>query len=369
MRIALLSTEYPGHGVAFGVGRYVRDLHALYAEAGHDTLALVVNEAGGRAMDRPGAPRGFGPFAVLWPLRARAWLAEQLAAFVPDVVEAPNWGGLLALLPARHPSAVRISTGRVQLPAPSLATGWVRPLHRRWERLSVSRADLVIANSRASSEPLLRLYGRSADRVVHHAIEAPVCRPRPEARGVLYVGRLEHRKGVDRLVEAWAGLGPSRGDAELHLVGPDPGGFGRQAVARRGAAGVVLHGRLEDAALEAVRARCSLQVVPSRTESFGLGVLEAWAAGLAVVVADIPALVEVAGEAALVAPDVPALVDALRRLLADADLRAALARAGQDRLQTCFGRERWLRENLEAYEETRRRFAARTGRLADAVSG
>jgi glycosyltransferase involved in cell wall biosynthesis len=79
--------------------------------------------------------------------------------------------------------------------------------------------------------------------------------------------------------------------------------------------------------------RATAVVLPSRAEGFGLPLLEAMSLGTPTVIADAPALVEVAGGAALVVPreDAAALAAALGRLAADASLRGGLAAAGRRR--------------------------------------
>jgi glycosyltransferase involved in cell wall biosynthesis len=63
-----------------------------------------------------------------------------------------------------------------------------------------------------------------------------------------------------------------------------------------------LLGRLSDADLATVYSRADVLVMASRAEGFGLPVLEAMTHGLPVVISDAPALVEVAGGAAVVTP-------------------------------------------------------------------
>jgi glycosyltransferase involved in cell wall biosynthesis len=92
-------------------------------------------------------------------------------------------------------------------------------------------------------------------------------------------------------------------------------------------------GRLPDPDLAVVLARATALVMPSRAEGFGLPVLEAMAHGTPVVTSDVPALREVAGDAALAVPagDAAALATALARLAGDAGLRQRLGAAGRRR--------------------------------------
>jgi glycosyltransferase involved in cell wall biosynthesis len=138
-------------------------------------------------------------------------------------------------------------------------------------------------------------------------------------RYFLFVGALEPRKGVDRLVAAHKGL-----EAGLVLAGE-----GRLAPRLRGA-GVHLVGRVDRAAKAALYAGALAVVLPSWCEGYGYPPLEGYAHGTPAVVSDLPALRETAGGGALYVPrgDVPALHAALRDLADDAALRARLAAGG-----------------------------------------
>lgn len=142
----------------------------------------------------------------------------------------------------------------------------------------------------------------------------------PQAVVFLYVGRLSAEKGLDCLLNAFAGLLPSMPDATLRLAGSGP--MADSLSERIGALGlahaVTLLGSVNDSALEAEYARATCLVLPSYSEPWGLVVNEALAHGCPAVVSDncgcVPELVQ-EGETGLVVParDVAALQAALGR--------------------------------------------------------
>lgn len=156
-------------------------------------------------------------------------------------------------------------------------------------------------------------------------------------RFVLIVATLEPRKGLDVLIEAMRDAASDAGRTHLVVVGQQ--GWGGvsllDAAAAAGMRAERLHllGRLRDRDLAAVLAGATVLAAPSRSEGFGLPVLEGFAAGVPVVSSDAPALVEVAAGAAVIVQreDPAALAEALNRVLADDALRSELRRAGMTR--------------------------------------
>jgi len=150
-------------------------------------------------------------------------------------------------------------------------------------------------------------------------------------RFLLTVATLEPRKGLGVLLTALASTAAP--DLPLLVAGqPGWGGLDPAAeAARLGLGGRVrVLGRVADQDLAVLLDRATAVVVPSRSEGFGLPLLEAMAAGTPVVTSPVPALLEVAGGAALVADDAE-LPEALRRVVDDAPLRAGLIAAGKVR--------------------------------------
>jgi glycosyltransferase involved in cell wall biosynthesis len=144
---------------------------------------------------------------------------------------------------------------------------------------------------------------------------------------LLAVGSGNPTKRLDRLVRAWSGLG--RDNARLVIAG----GLNPRVFAGAGlpaAAGVVVLGPVDDAALKALYRAAAGLVFPSVYEGFGLPPLEAMACGCPVAAARTASLPEVCGDAALMfdPDDEAALAAAMRALLDDADLRRRLRASG-----------------------------------------
>jgi glycosyltransferase involved in cell wall biosynthesis len=154
---------------------------------------------------------------------------------------------------------------------------------------------------------------------------------------VLFLGRINFKKGLDLLAPAMAQVLKRREDVHLVVAGPDNEGWGGRVKGWLRDAGVLeratfpgmLLGVEKLAALRDAR----LFALPSYSENFGLAVVEAMAGGLPVVISDqvnIWREVEAAG-AGLVGPCQPSSLAAnLERLLSDADLAEEMGRRGRD---------------------------------------
>lgn len=145
----------------------------------------------------------------------------------------------------------------------------------------------------------------------------------PQARLILFLGRLNRKKGVDLLIEAFAHLQDE--DALLVVAGPDDGQLAeaQALVARYGLQRrVVFTGLLAAEEVEAAYRDADLFVLPCRTDTFPTAMLEACRAGLPMVITagcEIAPLVQ--GRVAEVTPfDAEAFAAAVRRLLSDAEL-------------------------------------------------
>jgi phosphatidylinositol alpha-mannosyltransferase len=142
---------------------------------------------------------------------------------------------------------------------------------------------------------------------------------RNEAR-VVFLGRDEPRKGLDVLLEAWPAVLAHVPGAELHVVNAD-----------RGLDGITWWGRVDDATKGGILSSAAVYVAPhTGGESFGIVLVEAMAAGAAIVASDLAPFRSVAEDCARFFPvgDSVALARAIVELLHDPEGRARLAAAG-----------------------------------------
>jgi glycosyltransferase involved in cell wall biosynthesis len=157
-------------------------------------------------------------------------------------------------------------------------------------------------------------------------------------RYVLFVGTVEPRKDVPRLVDAFDLLAEADADLRLVLAGADGWGVDAldDALDRCGHRHRVLRlGWVEAAERAALLRGASVLAFPSRYEGFGLPVLEAMSVDVPVVATAVEAVVEVSdGAAELVEPDGDAaeLAAALARVLDDELRRGELVVAGRTRV-------------------------------------
>lgn len=170
-----------------------------------------------------------------------------------------------------------------------------------------------------------------------------------EGPTVMFLGRHEPRKGLAVLLEAWADV---PGDVTLWVAGDGPE-TSRLRAATAGDHRVQWLGRVSDDERARRLRGADVFCAPSLGgESFGVVLLEAMAAGTAVVASDLPGYATVARaerEALLVAPgDAPALAKALGQVVGDGERASALVTAGRARAEE-LSMDRLARRYLERY--------------------
>jgi phosphatidylinositol alpha-mannosyltransferase len=191
----------------------------------------------------------------------------------------------------------------------------------------------------------------------------PIARWQDGTPNLLFVGRLEDRKGLPHLLKAFRLIRKSGLEARLLVVGSGPQEReSRRYVMTRGLQNVEFLGRVSDSEKAQLFKTADVFVSPATgRESFGIVLLEAMAAGAPIVCSDIhgyKGVVQRGRQAILVPPhDAKALAAGITELLVDPALRARLGASGQERAQQ-FSWERVTAKVDDYYGFVIRRLAA-----------
>ena len=325
-------------------------------ELGTMAGAVELHYVAGRHPEPPATPfRPDGPVAML-PL-SRPWLYETWTRLwwpkVESVTGEIDVVHATGLVPAATNAPLVVTVHDLAfLDHPEQFTGHGARLMTRSLRAIDRRADLVICSSRSTVERCITA-GLAADRLRHVPLGVDIAavddadverirrRYRLPAEFILFVGTLEPRKNLPRLVEAVDRVG----DLPLVVVGMN--GWGEQP-ALDGPRSLLI-GFVPDEDLAPLYAAATVFAYPSEREGFGLPILEAMAQGTPVVTSRGTSTEEVAGGAAVLVD--PFDVEAIAAGLEEA------ARSGPERAERGLARARactWrstAEQTLDVYRE------------------
>jgi len=366
MRIAFDGTTLtPGRT---GVGYYTEHLLQHLAAQADDEVIVLSN----RPLDttRPLPPRTLvAPTAV--PLPRLVWLQtlapRALRRLRPDVVHFTN-----GMMPLASPVPTVVTIHDMSLTMYPRYHPLRRVLlNRPLVDIAARRADAIITVSQSARRDIMRIYGIDARRIhVVHEAAAPSFRPvRDRAtldrirqryglaeRVILYVGTIEPRKNLPKLIAGFARRHQA-GDLPHQLVCAGPYGWLSRDIEAlieeleiRNA--LRFTGYVPFADLPALYSLAEMFVFPSIYEGFGLPVVEAMACGTPVITGHVAALAEVGGGAVehVERLDADQLGDAMVSLARSPERRRHLSRLGLQRSQV-FSWERAARETVNVYRQ------------------
>lgn len=343
MRIGLVcpySLDVPG-----GVQNHVKDLAEALIGLGHDVSVLAPSEQGtdlpsyvvpaGGAVPVPYngsvARVSFGPVVAG---RVRRWLRDGAFDVIHLHEPASPSLSLLALWSADCPVVATFHTSNVRSRAMSASAAILRPsLEKITARIAVSEYARSTLVQHIGGEPVVIPNGVYVDRYA----TAPV---RDDWRGtgptVAFVGRIdEPRKGLQLLLDAFPGIAEACPGTRLLVVGGGDVAAARRRVPEPLRDDVLFLGRTTDAEKASVLRTADLYVAPNTGgESFGIVLIEAMAAGAAVLASDLPAFDRVLGGGRYGTSfhngDAADLRAHAVRLLGDAAERQALSKAADE---------------------------------------
>lgn len=316
------------------------DVHVLSGVVGGGGIPPAgVSVESARAIDLSRVIGGQLSVAPTLPWRAfRAFRRRR-----PDVIHASSlhfFGSLVGAAVAALTKTPLVTTCHLSgLDALPPRTRRLAALHEAMlGRFILGRSRRVIAVSSAVRDHVVATLGVDAHKVVVVENGVDSARFAPAGRGddrfvVAFVGRLIQNKGPLELVEAFRQLEDP--DAELRIAGQGPLGDA-VAAAAAGDERIRLLGHQSD--VPAILGDADVFVRCSTTEGRSLAILEAMAAGCAVVASDIEANAELIDHdhtGVLVPPgDVQGLALALKRLANERDRCAALGRRARAEAET-----------------------------------
>lgn len=227
------------------------------------------------------------------------------------------------------------------------------------QRLSLKRADAVIAVSNNTKDDLLELFDIDERKVhvVYHGIEMPDLSLLPQERilefpYILYVGRRSEYKNFWRLAEAFAHIHPAYPD--FHMVCTSEG-FSAQEADRFAGLGIgdaVHHISADETTMQRLYRDATLFVFPSLYEGFGMPILESWSCGCPVALSAASCFPEIAGDAGMFfdPKDVDSIADCLGRLLGDETLLRDYKARGMKRVRQ-FSWQKCADEHMRVYSD------------------
>lgn len=397
LNICLISREYPPETGWGGIGTYTHQLAHGLVGAGHRVHVI----AQGLQKDEDGmdgdvylhriAHRNifYKRFALNdfilrleYSHRVNEKINELLKKFAIDVIEGPNFSGeaFIYSLFRKIPLVTRLHTPFSEVIG---LAGWNKSadlsLSCYLENATILRSDALLSSTNKHAEVISKEAGLFHGKINIIPLGVPLPKIDPDITNgltVLYVGRLERRKGAHILIKSiplvlrkvpgaifnitgrdtfstsnyMAFSGSKTESFKAKLLGDLPEEYRRN---------VNFLGHVEDERLSVCYSACDLFVAPSLYESFGLIYIEAMSRGKPVIgcrTGGVPEVVADQKTGLLVPPgDHVALADAIISLLKDKERREEMGKAARKHVEANFTREKMVEKTVEVYRRLCRR--------------
>lgn len=376
-----------------GIGIHYRDLALTFKRLGHEVRVYqfpyefthdTVSEFEGIPVSRFGIQptnlfkiRGIGRLcrifryfdfheALYFFRRSKAILKVAIKEHDFDIIEATSNRGVacsISFEKKKPPIVTRVSTTMKQAFAYEGKTADLNyRLASYLECSQIRRSDRLVTHTRCHAKEIGNLHGINPDKfsIIPHAIESAPSKNNKlkihdDSIKILFVGRMEPRKGFDTLLRAIPKVIKRFSNVHFDFCGSSQKSILDEAKKRLPSeSGVTFHGYVERNDLDEFYKNCDVFVAPSNYESFGIIYLEAMRFGKPVVACDsggTPEVVENEISGILVPPsDAEKLANAMIRLCKSESLRKKMGQAGQSRISKFYSLDKLGEATLNHYQ-------------------
>lgn len=388
MRIALLSQEF-SENCNGGICKYTYDLCNGLAKCGHevhivtksknkykfDDINIFIHNPSLQSIDFLNLPENMdiSEKNLAYSYSACSKLLEIIDKFDIQIVEAPLWDaeGFVFSLVKNVPFVVRIETPLFKV---ADIQGWEitedLKLANWMEGETARRADKVIAISENIATLIADHHGIAKGDM--ELCPLGIALPDKELLNkdmddkyfiILFVGRLEKRKGIDTLFKAMPSIIDAIPNSRFIIIGmdtnlaPDAGSYKNyllRNINKEYHSHISFLGYVDNSELTQYYKKCSVFVAPSLYESFGLIYLEAMSWGKPVIGCNVGGVTEIVENnkngLIISSGDERMLAEAIIKLNSK-DLRDKLGECGRERVKYYFSLEQFIERSIQIYKE------------------
>jgi len=355
MKIGIDASRY-GHDSATGVEMYSYNIiNGIIKNASKDDEVILYSKTPLRIK---GAKNRVIKKARLWTLLG---LSSEIKKSPPDVLFVPSH-----VLPLKLPNRCVITIHDVAFKVLRNSYSFFQYHYLNWStKFAVKNATNIIVPSLATKNDLIKHFGCFPDKihVVHHGYD-PVLKKNsstpaffnhlkisPSVKYIFFVGRLESKKNIPKLLEAFSNFSSTSGKYKLILAGKRGVGFDnilRTLQHLKLEDKVVMPGYITDLEKNWLYDHAEFVAFPSLYEGFGFPILEAFQHGRAVLTSDTSSMPEVGGDAVhYVDPyDINSIMYGIEKLANDDKYRKELVEKGKKKLKD-FGWDKACKKTLD----------------------
>lgn len=388
MNICLVSKGYPPE-IEGGIGTYIRNLAHGLTELGNNVHIITSSKIqSGFRKDKKVFIHKIKPLEVkgLWRLDKYFPIAQCIYSiqvafkiielrnrFTIEIVEFPNWNaeGLFFLFIKKGTFVVtRIHTPNFEvIKLDNKKFTLNEKIICYLEKKAVLKSNLVTSSTLSHREMIAKEYNISPKSIKIIPLGVEICNCFEGGGGVdyaisekkfsiLYVSRLERRKGTEVLLKILPDLIKKKSNIHIFIVGKDTNNRYQMMFRRKHGekyfSNVHFVGFVDRKILEDYYKKCDLFVLPSLYESFGLVYLEAMKYGKAVVgckSGGIPEVVDNGKTGILVPPnDANLLMEKIIHLIENYEIRQSMGREAKKRVEQLFSVDKMAQNTLKLYQ-------------------